>query len=65
MLGAMDCLTSCNGLYADVVFKKPEEFEDQTKLDEITNSYFQYKTSFARNLKFDSTLANLSKYYAI
>ena len=64
-IGGMGCLTSCNGLYADVVFKKLEAFEDQKKLDEISDQYFQYKTSFARNLKFDPSSANLSRYFAI
>ena len=64
-LGGMGCLTSCSGLYADVVFKKLEAFEDQNKLDEISDQYFQYKTSFARNLKFDPSSANLSRYFAI
>ena len=64
-LGGMGCLTSCSGLYADVVFKKLEAFEDHNKLDEISDQYFQYKTSFARNLKFDPSSANLSRYFAI
>ena len=53
-------MTSCTGLYADVVYKKPEDFEDQDKLDAITSQYSEYKSSFAKNLKFDPNLANLS-----
>ena len=55
-------MKSCTGLYADVVYKKQEEFEDQGKLDVITKQYSQYKSSFAKNLKFDPNLANLSTY---
>ena len=55
-------MTSCTGLYADVVYKKPEDFEDQDKLDAITSQYSEYKSSFAKNLMFDPNLANLSMY---
>ena len=55
-------MTSCTGLYADVVYKKPEDFEDQDKLDAITSQYSEYKSSFAKNLKFDPMLPNLSMY---
>ena len=60
--GRLGCKTSCTGLYADVVFKELGELEDQGKLDAITNQYSQYKSSFAKNLKFDPNLANLSKF---
>ena len=61
--GRLGCRTSCTGLYADVAHNRPEEFEEQAKLDVIMNQYSQYKSSFARNLKFDPNMANLSIYY--
>ena len=61
--GRLGCMTSCTGLYADVVHKDLGQFEDEGKLDAIRNQYSQYKSSFAKNLKFDPSLANLSMYY--
>ena len=63
--GRLGCRTSCTGLYADVNHNRPEEFEEQAKLDVIMNQYSQYKSSFAKNLKFDPNMANLSIYYTI
>ena len=60
--GRLDCMTSCTGLYADVVHEELGQFEDEGKLDAIRNQYSQYKSSFAKNLKFDPSLANLSMY---
>ena len=53
-------MTSCIGLYADVVYKELGEFEDRDKYEVITNQYSEYKSSFDKNLKFDPNLANLS-----
>ena len=53
-------MTSCTGLYADVVYKELGEFEDRDKYEVITKQYSEYKSSFAKNLKFDPNLANLS-----
>merc|ERR1719266_1795069 len=53
-------MTSCTGLYADVVYKELGEFEDRDKYEVITKQYSEYKSSFAKNLKFDPNLANLT-----
>ena len=67
-----DCKVSCTGLYADMWYKddaptesKKNDFDtkgNKQKIFSLTKSYNDYKSNYARNLKFDAEQANSSVY---
>ena len=60
-------MISCTGLYADVDHK-PEQEERMDKtwkkgvMTALINRYKEYKSEYARNIRFDPTMNNFSKY---
>ena len=55
-----NCLVSCTGLYADVVHGSDISSKGREILSSLENEYFQYKTSYAKNIVFDPTSHDLS-----
>ena len=63
------CIVSCQGLYADVVYKNNTEEllhgQDVHKFHKLLQEYYQYKNGFVNNLEFNFSSTsdqNYSKY---
>ena len=59
------CKVSCTGLYADVVFAEngnKKLWTDFARFSALEEDYNNYKWNYAKNIKFDQTVENLSKY---
>ena len=60
-------MISCTGLYADVNHN-PEQEERTDKIwkndaiASLINRYKKYKSNYARNIRFDPTMSNFSKF---
>ena len=68
---AFGCRVSCTGLYAGVTFSEgnPKEktkdgalIQDSKVFSQLIKDYKSYKSTFLRNVKFNSTSPNLGKY---
>ena len=57
-----NCLVSCTGLYADIVHGSDISSKGREILASLEDEYFQYETSFAKNIAFDPTSEDLSMY---
>ena len=58
----LGCMESCTGLYADVVHTPKDKLDPYVR--NLMEEYLRYKSSYARNIKFDPAEETLGWFFS-